>query len=134
MGFLKRKDLVFAYGQILLGCLIGGAAYPLFMTPNNIAPGGVTGIGVILNYLFGLPVGTVSLVLNVPLFITGYRYMGRIFAFRSLQATALFSVLMACVNKIAEGKGLKKAANTGCEGCPLAAACGKRKGEECDAE
>ncbi|MBR7041588.1 MAG: YitT family protein [Clostridia bacterium] len=94
MGFLKRKDLVFAYGQILLGCLIGGAAYPLFMTPNNIAPGGVTGIGVILNYLFGLPVGTVSLVLNVPLFITGYRYMGRIFAFRSLQATALFSVLI----------------------------------------
>ena len=80
MGIFKRKDLVFAYGQILLGCLIGGAAYPLFMTPNNIAPGGVTGIGIILNYLFGLPVGTVSLVLNVPL--------------RSLLATALFSVMI----------------------------------------
>ncbi|MBR6499102.1 MAG: YitT family protein, partial [Clostridia bacterium] len=92
MKTFKRKDLVFAYGQILLGCLIGGAAYPLFMTPNNIAPGGVTGIGIILNYLFGLPVGTVSLVLNIPLFITGYRYIGRIFAFRSLLATALFSV------------------------------------------
>ena len=92
MKTFKRKDLVFAYGQILLGCLIGGAAYPLFMTPNNIAPGGVTGIGIILNYLFGLPVGTVSLVLNIPLFITGYRYIERIFAFRSLLATALFSV------------------------------------------
>ena len=92
MKTFKRKDLVFAYGQILLGCLIGGAAYPLFMTPNNIAPGGVTGIGIILNYMFGLPVGTVSLVLNIPLFITGYRYIGRIFAFRSLLATALFSV------------------------------------------
>ena len=32
----------FSYAQILLGCVIGGAAYPLFMTPNQIAPGGIT--------------------------------------------------------------------------------------------
>ena len=53
-----------AYAHIVLGCIIGGASYPLFMTPNNIAPGGLTGVGVILNYLFKVPVGTVSLVLN----------------------------------------------------------------------
>ena len=42
----------FSYAQILLGCLIAGAAYPLFMTPNRIAPGGITGIATILNHLF----------------------------------------------------------------------------------
>ena len=82
-----------AYAQIVLGCIVGGAAYPLFMTPNNIAPGGLTGVGVILNYLHPrLPVGTTSLVLNIPLFIIGYRSIGRIFAFRSLVATVLFSI------------------------------------------
>ena len=84
----------FSYVQILFGALVGGAAYPLFLTPNRIAPGGITGIATILNHLLRWPVGTVSLVLNIPLFIIGYRSMGRIFAFRSLIATILFSVFI----------------------------------------
>ena len=90
----KRKELTLAYAQILLGCLIGAAAYPTFLTPNSIAPGGITGVAMILNHLFHLPIGTVSLVLNIPLFLIGYRSMGRIFAFRSLIATVLFSLLI----------------------------------------
>ena len=90
----RRKELTLAYTQILLGCLIGAAAYPTFLTPNSIAPGGVTGVAMILNHLFHLPIGTVSLVLNIPLFLIGYRSMGRIFAFRSLIATVLFSLLI----------------------------------------
>ena len=84
----------FSYAQILVGALIGGAAYPLFMTPNRIAPGGITGIATILNHLLSWPVGAVSLVLNIPLFLIGYRAMGRIFAFRSLVATIFFSIFI----------------------------------------
>ena len=91
---IRQKDFWLAYIQIIIGCFLGGAAYPLFLTPNHIAPGGLTGIAVILNYLLNLPVGTVSLLLNVPLFIAGYRTMGRTFAFRSLIATMLFSLLI----------------------------------------
>ena len=42
----------------------------------------------------------------------------------------VFGMLMALVNRLAEGRGMKKAALTGCEGCPHAAACGKRKEED----
>ena len=84
----------FSYAQILLGALVGGAAYPLFLTPNRIAPGGITGVAMILNHLFHWPVGTVSLALNIPLFIISYRAMGKIFAFRSLVATVLFSLFI----------------------------------------
>lgn len=84
----------FSYIQILIGSLIGGVAYPMFLTPNRIAPGGITGIATILNFLLKWPVGTVSLVLNIPLFLIGYKTMGRIFAFRSLVATILFSVFI----------------------------------------
>ena len=87
----RRGERLLAYGQILLGCLIGGAAYPLFLTPNNIAPGGLTGVATILNYLFKWPVGMVSLVMNIPLFLVGFSTMGHVFFFRSLAATALFS-------------------------------------------
>ncbi len=81
-----------AYAQILAGCVLGGVAYPLFMTPSAIAPGGVTGVATILNHVFGMPVGVTSLVLNVPIFALAYRNMGRVFAFRSVLAMALFSL------------------------------------------
>lgn len=97
-SFLRKKpaaaERFFSYVQILIGALVAGAAYPLFMTPNRIAPGGMTGIATILNHLFHWPVGTVSLVLNLPLFMISYRAMGRIFAFRSLVATVLFSLFI----------------------------------------
>lgn len=90
-----KKEIIPAYIQIALGSLIGAAAYPTFLVPNNIAPGGLTGIATILNYIWNwMPVGTVSLILNIPLFLIGYRTMGHIFAFRSLVATLLFSLLI----------------------------------------
>ena len=88
------REIAHSYLQILLGCVIGAAAYPAFLVPNSIAPGGLTGVATILNHLLGTPVGLVSLLLNVPLFIIGYRSMGKVFAFRSLIATFLFSVLI----------------------------------------
>ena len=95
-GYLRenKKEIIWSYVQILLGCLIGAAAYPAFLIPNNIAPGGLTGTATIISYLTGWPIGALSLVLNVPLFLIGYRTMGRVFAFRSLVATVLFSVLI----------------------------------------
>ena len=88
------REIANSYLQILLGCVIGAAAYPSFLIPNSIAPGGLTGVATIANHLLGTPVGLVSLLLNVPLFIIGYRSMGKVFAFRSLIATFLFSVLI----------------------------------------
>ena len=91
---ILRNERVSAYAQILIGCVLGAAAYPMFLVPNAIAPGGLTGVATILNVLFHTPVGTVSLVMNIPLFIIGYRSMGKVFAFRSLVATVVFSLLI----------------------------------------
>lgn len=91
------RERLLSYAQIVLGCLIGGAAYPMFLVPNAIAPGGLTGVATILNALFGWPVGTVSLLMNVPLFLVGWRSMGRVFALRSGVATVLFSL---CIDLI----------------------------------
>lgn len=85
---------LFSYLQIIIGCVLGGAAYPLFLTPGNIAPGGLTGVAMVINYLFHWPVGTVTLILNVPLFIFGWKFMGKRFVLRTLIATILFSLLI----------------------------------------
>jgi len=89
----KREQLM-AWVQIVMGCVIGAAAYPTFLDPGKIAPGGLTGVAMILKHLWGWDIGITSLMLNVPLFIIGYKAMGRLFAFRSLVATVLFSLMI----------------------------------------
>ena len=91
---IRDNEPLFSWLNIIFGCFIAASAYPLFMTPHNIAPGGLTGVAIILNYLFHVPVGTTSLVLGIPLFIIGWRAVSAQFALRSLGATALFSVLI----------------------------------------
>ncbi len=89
-----RREQMLAWLQIVLGCVIGAAAYPTFLDPGKIAPGGLTGVAMILKHLWGWDIGITSLILNIPLFIVGYKAMGRLFAFRSLVATVLFSLMI----------------------------------------
>ena len=79
---------------IVLGLLFCTVAYNAFLVPNNIAAGGFTGIAQLVNSFTGWPIGAVSLVLNVPLFLVSMRSLGVVFGVRSLIVTALFSVLL----------------------------------------
>lgn len=91
---LRDNKILQQYAMIIVGCVIGAASYPLFLEPNFIAPGGLTGITTILNYHFGLPIGITSLVLNIPLMIVGWRLIGAGFIVRTLVATLLFSFMI----------------------------------------
>ena len=79
---------------ILTGLVICALGYNLFLVPNNIAAGGFTGIAQLVNSGTGWPIGTISLVLNVPLFLFSMKSLGLRFGLRSLIATVLFSVLL----------------------------------------
>jgi len=84
------------YLWIILGSFISAAAINIFLVPYKIAPGGVTGIATVIFYLTReiIPVGAIMLILNVPLFIFGYKYIGRKFIVRTLISTVLLSVII----------------------------------------
>lgn len=94
MKRIFKHESLTAYLQIFLGSLVGAVAYPLFLVPNHIAPGGLTGLATVIHFLVGFPVGLTSFLLNVPLFVVGYRAMGRVFVLRSFVATVVFSLLI----------------------------------------
>lgn len=71
---------------ILVGLLCCSAAYNLYLIPNNIAAGGFTGIGQLVNSFADISVGTVSMLLNIPLFIFSMKSLGLRFGVRSLLA------------------------------------------------
>ena len=79
---------------IIAGLLCSSAAYNLYLIPNNIAAGGFTGIGQLVNHFADISVGTVSILLNVPLFLLSLKSLGLRFGLRSLIAMFGLSLLI----------------------------------------
>ena len=80
---------------IAAGLLLATLGYRLYLIPNNVAPGGFTGIGQIVNHLLpAVGIGMVNLILNVPLFVLSLRSMGLGFGLRSLLSSVALSLLL----------------------------------------
>lgn len=79
---------------VTTGVLLIALGLDLFLVPNKIAAGGVSGIATVLHYLLGVPVGMTMLALNVPLFLLGIYRLGLKFGFRSLYGTVSLSLLV----------------------------------------
>ena len=71
------------------GGAIFALAVDLFYLPAGITTGGITGVAILLKRGFGLPVGITSLMMNVPLFVLAFRYLGLRFAAASLYGAAI---------------------------------------------
>lgn len=80
-----RDGLLLTAGAALLALSVD-----LFLVPSDLAPGGVSGLAIILRRLIGTPVGLTMLLLNLPLLLVGYARLGR---FRFLARTALVVLL-----------------------------------------
>lgn len=82
----------------ILICLAGSFLYAVavnvFVAPNDISSGGVTGLAILMNYLWKLPIGASIFVLNVPLFITSFFVLGKRFIIKTLFSTAMTSVFI----------------------------------------
>lgn len=91
-----KAKLWINYLMIVVGSIITAAGINIFLVPNKIAPGGVTGIATVIYHLSNgkLPVGIVMLALNIPLFIIGMKYIGKRFIIRTLFGTILLSVIV----------------------------------------
>lgn len=82
------------YFFILGGSLFTAVGLDMFLVPNKIAAGGVSGIATIIYYITHWPVGTVMLVINVPLFLAGVKKLGMVFGIRSLFGTITLSLFV----------------------------------------
>ncbi len=94
---LKRVMNFFkVYLLITFGAAITALAINIFLVPYKIAPGGLSGLATVIYYLSGgrFPVGATMLVINIPLFLMGYKFIGRHFFVRTLYGTIILSVII----------------------------------------
>jgi uncharacterized membrane-anchored protein YitT (DUF2179 family) len=82
-----KHQAILDYFYVILGAFLIGLAFNLFLLPNDVASGGVAGISIIIDELFGIEPAFVQWGLNVPLFLAGVLILGANFGLKSLVGT-----------------------------------------------
>ena len=89
------RSLLRRYGLITLFSVVFALGFDWLYVPNNIGLGGMTALGQIVNFLVpSIPIGTVVLVANIPLFLLGWKFLGGSVLISSLYAMAATSILV----------------------------------------
>ena len=90
----KSAIIIWNYVFITFGCLLYAVGFSFFMFPNSIVSGGLTGLAMIINKFTGFPVGTMIIIMNLPLFAYAWKKFGRNFIIASFAGTILSSVFI----------------------------------------
>lgn len=83
-----------SWAPIALGTAVYAFGLHYFVIPNELMEGGVTGISLLLNYALGLPVSLTTLVLNVPLFVIGWKKIGKAVMINTIFGTLSLSLFL----------------------------------------
>lgn len=84
----------------IIGSTIYSIAVIVFISANEISPGGITGIATILNFLLKIPTGITLLVLNIPILILGFYKFGFKFIFGTAAVTGIISFIMTLIENL----------------------------------
>jgi uncharacterized membrane-anchored protein YitT (DUF2179 family) len=91
---LKFKDEILNYVYILLGSLIMAFGVVSFLSPNHIATGGTAGLAIVLHSVVNLSIGVLMALVNIPLIIIGWKYLGQKFALKTVICILLIVVFV----------------------------------------
>ncbi|MBW7456494.1 YitT family protein [Paenibacillus sepulcri] len=97
---LRTSTLLRTLPVIMLGTAIYAFGLHYFILPNELMEGGVTGIAILLHYAFNWPLSVSTLVLNIPLFAAGWRFLGRSQLGYSLFGTLSLTFFLALLEKL----------------------------------
>ena len=88
-----KKQTLTMYMSITGGCFLFAMAVSFCLEPWSLAPGGVSGLAIVIGQVIPLETGTIILLLNLPLLWLGWRRFGRHFLEETLYATVLSAML-----------------------------------------
>ena len=97
---MKAFRKVLTYLMIVGIALLCALNYQLFVFPNKFAPAGLNGICTMIQYVFGISVGYLSLLINIPLAILVLRKVGKSMAFRGMLYVVSFSLFLILLEKL----------------------------------
>lgn len=92
-----KGSILFDYLLITIGTLMMAFGLIFFLEPNTIAPGGVTGLAIVIQKISGIPIDITNLVINIPLFIIGLMTLGKKFGLKTAYGTLTLSLFIRLI-------------------------------------
>lgn len=97
---LSIQKTIQQYGIITLACVAYAVAIAVFLDPHALAPGGVSGLAIVLSSFIPLDTGVIILLFNIPLLIIGTLRLGKSFAVGTIYATVVSSLMITGMNAV----------------------------------
>lgn len=95
-----KRALLFRAFFITVGATLMAVALEMFLVPNSILDGGITGISIILSHFTGIRLGVFIFLLNLPFVYVGYKQIGKTFAFSTLYGITVLSIASAVLHGV----------------------------------
>ncbi|MEH7086993.1 YitT family protein [Neobacillus drentensis] len=89
---LTKRKILQRILLITLGAALMAVGLEIFLVPNNVIDGGITGISIMLSYVTGWKLGMFLFILNIPFFFIGYKQIGKTFALSTLYGIIILSI------------------------------------------
>lgn len=97
---MKIKKIAVEIIGTIAGAFVMAVGVALFLLPNQLSSGGISGVATITYYLLNIPMGTMILIINVPLFLVAIYKIGKSFFVKSLIGTVSLSVFIDMLDKL----------------------------------
>ena len=91
---------IFRITFMLIGAILYSIGLEIFLIPNNVIDGGIVGISIMISHFTKIPLGVLTLLLNLPFFIFGYKQIGKTFAISTLFSVVCYSVGVSVLHPI----------------------------------
>lgn len=92
--------VVLTYMFMTIGILLAALALEVFLIPNRIIDGGITGISIILSFLTNINLSIFIVIINIPFLLLGFKHLGKNFLIQSSIAMVLFSLLLEAFKQV----------------------------------
>ncbi|WP_396897386.1 YitT family protein [Neobacillus bataviensis] len=98
-GLTKKKIFQRAL-LITLGAILMSVGLEIFLVPNNVIDGGITGISIMLSYITGWKLGVFLFLFNIPFIFLGYKQIGKTFALSTLYGIVILSITTTLLHPV----------------------------------
>ncbi|ULT55175.1 YitT family protein [Neobacillus drentensis] len=97
---LTKKKIFQRILLITLGAILMGVGLEIFLVPNKVIDGGITGISIMLSYMTGWKLGIFLFLFNIPFIFLGYKQIGKTFALSTLYGIVILSITTTILHPV----------------------------------
>ncbi|MFI3209598.1 MAG: YitT family protein [Peptostreptococcaceae bacterium] len=99
---MKNRSIILEFIGLIIGCIVMAIGINMFLKPNNIAPGGFSGLAVIVSNATGIQTSVIMLALGLPLLLFSVKILGKKDTLKTLMGLIILSIALTATDSLSQ--------------------------------